>query len=212
MANAAGTAPPRPLRARFGCRRARAGRGRHPTPNGRDGSSAPECSALTRRAVGLFDQPGLFMVRLGHPKMVRVVEERLASLARVTPIPRPKSGLHRYCSGCAQETEHVTWSRDGPASIPSIRWPAAEVAAGTTICLSCGQWRAAASQPSPPAWSSWPRKLTAMRNLATADSIRATADGDSEAAAENEGMPPMREPPSVRRSARVRRVPAAARP
>src|SRR5947209_19405436 len=68
-----------------------------------------ECSALTRRAVGLFDQAGLFMVRLGQPKAVPVVEERLASLAhdrpgppRVKPIPRQKSGLHRYCSGCAQ--------------------------------------------------------------------------------------------------------------
>jgi len=25
----------------------------------------------------------------------------------------------------AQETEHVAWSRDGQASIPSIRWPGA---------------------------------------------------------------------------------------
>ncbi len=177
-----------------------------------------ECSALTRRAVDLFDQPGLFMVRLDQPKVVPAVEERLASLAherpgppRVKPIPQQKSGLHRYCSGCAQETEHVAWSRDGRPSIPSIRWPAAEPAGGTTICLNCGQWRAASSQPSPPAWSSWPRKLIAMRHLATADSTRATADGVSEAAAENEGMPPKREPPSVRRSARVRRVPAAAR-
>ena len=178
-----------------------------------------ERSALTRRAVDLFDQPGLFMVRLDQPKVVPAVEERLVSLAhvgpqplRVKPIPLQKSGLHRYCSGCAQETEHVAWSRDGRASVPSIRWPAAEPAGGTTICLTCGQWRAATSQPSPPAWSGWPRQLIAMRNLAiTADSIRATADGVSEAAAENEGMPPKREPPRARRSARVRRAPAAAR-
>ena len=130
---------------------------------------------------------------------------------RVKPIPRQKSGLHRYCSGCAQETEHVAWSRHGQASIPSIRWPAAGPAGGTTICLNCGQWRAAASQPSAPAWSSWPRNLIAMRNLAiTADTARAAADGVSEAAAENEGTPPKRERPSARRSARVRRVPAAA--
>jgi hypothetical protein len=178
-----------------------------------------ECSALTRRAVDLFDAPGLFMVRLDQPKVVSAVEERLASLAherpgppRVRPIPRQKRGLHRYCSGCAHETEHVAWSRDGRASIPSIRWPAAEPAGGTTICLNCGQWRAAASQPCPPAWSGWPRKLIAMRNLAiTADPARAAADGVSETAAENEGMPPKREPPRARRSARVRRVPAAAR-
>src|SRR6266508_5277527 len=136
-----------------------------------------ERSALTRRAVDLFDQPGLFMVRLDQPKVVPAVEERLVSLAhaepqplRVKPIPLQKSGLHRYCSGCAQETEHVAWSRDERASVPSIRWPAAEPAGGTAISLTCGQWRAAASQPSPPAWSSWPRKLIAMRHLATADS------------------------------------------
>src|SRR5438876_1182937 len=178
-----------------------------------------ECPALTRRAVDLFDQPGLFIVRLDQPKVVPAVEERLASLAherpgppRVRPIPRQKSGLHRYCSGCAHETGHVAWSRDGRASIPSIRWPAAEPTGGTTICLNCGQWRAATSQPSPSAWSSWPRKLIAMRNLEiTADSARAAADGVSETAEENEGMPPKREPPSARRSARVRRVPAAAR-
>src|SRR5205807_9832170 len=87
-----------------------------------------ECSALTRRAVDLFDQPALFMVRLGQPEVVPVVEERLASLAHegpgpppVKPIPRQKSGLHRYCSGCARETEHVGWSRHARASIPSIR-------------------------------------------------------------------------------------------
>jgi len=41
MADAAGTTPPRPVRAHCGRRRAGAGRGRHPTPDGRDGSSAP---------------------------------------------------------------------------------------------------------------------------------------------------------------------------
>jgi hypothetical protein len=170
-----------------------------------------EGSALTRRAVDLFDHPGLFMIRPGRPKVVPVVEQRLASLARAKPIPRRRSGLQRYCSGCAQETEHVAWSRDGRASIPSIRWPAAKPARGTTLCVNCGQWRAAASHPSPPAWSSWPRKPIAMRSLATADSIHATVDGVSEAAAENEGMPPKREPPRARRSARVRRIPAATR-
>lgn len=179
-----------------------------------------ECSALTRRAVDSFDHPGLFMVRLDRPRAMHAAAKTLEPVAlkrrpgrgRVAPTDRHKGGgLHRYCSGCAYETEHVAWSRDGLASIPSIRWPAAEPAGGTTICLDCGHWRAAISQPSPPAWSSWPRKLIAMRNLATADSIRAAADGVSEAAAENEGMPPKREPPSVRRSARVGRVPAAAR-
>jgi len=173
---------------------------------------------LTRRAVESFDHPGLFMVRLDWPRAMPAAAKTLDPLAlkrpgrgRVAPTDRHEGGLHRHCSGCARETEHVAWSRDGRPSIPSIRWPAAEPAGGTTICLNCGQWRAASSQPSPPAWSSWPRKLIAMRHLATADSTRATADGVSEAAAENEGMLPKREPPSVRRSARVRRIPAAAR-
>jgi hypothetical protein len=163
----------------------------------------------------LFDQPGLFMVRLGQPKGVPPVEEKLVSLGDerpgITPIRREKSGLHRYCSGCAQETEHVTWLRNGQASNPSIRWPADEPASGTTICLNCGEWRAATSQPTLSAWSSWPRKVIAIGNVAPADSMLATPEVVCEAAAENEGMPPKREPPGVRRSAGVRRVPAAAR-
>ena len=109
-------------------------------------------SPVTRRAVDAFDHPGLFMVRLGQPKAVAAVTKTVAPLAHeerrapgVRPIPRQKSGLRRHCSGCAQETEHLTWSHDGRASIPSIRWPAAEAARGTTICLDCGQWRAAAA-------------------------------------------------------------------
>ena len=226
----AGSAEPRADRACF-CRsrgRAGVGRGGSPAPPGRCGGGGHERSAkrravsglpLTRRAVDLFDHPGLFVVRLGQPKVVPAVEERLASLAherpgspRVKPTPRQKSGLHRYCSGCAHETEHVAWSHDGRASIPLIRWPAAEPAGGTTICVNCGQWRAACSQPSSPAWSSWPRKVIAMRNVAiAADSARTADDWVSEAAAENEGMPPKREPRRARRNARVRPVPAAAR-
>jgi len=116
------------------------------------------------------------MVQLDQPTVVPVVDERHASPAqerpgppRVKPINRQTGGLHRYCSGCAHETEHVAWSHDGQASIPSIRWPATGPAGGTTICLNCGQWRAATSQPTPPAWSSWPRKLIAIRSLATVD-------------------------------------------
>jgi hypothetical protein len=177
------------------------------------------CSALTRRAVDSFDNPGLFMVRLDRPRAMPAAAKTLEPLApkrpergRVAPTDRHKGGLHRYCTGCTRATEHVPWKADGRGSIPSIRWPAGEPAAGATICLNCGQLRAATSQPNPPAWSSWPRKPIAMRNLAiTSDSIRATADGVSEAAAENEGMRPKREPPSPRRSARVRRIPAAAR-
>ena len=110
--------------------------------------------------------------------------------ARAKPPARQKSGLRRHCSGCAHETEHVAWARDGRASIPSIRWPAAETATGTTICLNCGQWRAAASHAGLMAWSSRP---IATRTLAIVSD-----DAVSEAAAENEGMPPKREPQPAR--------------
>jgi hypothetical protein len=153
-----------------------------------------------------LEQPGLFVVRGNKPKVVPAAEEGLASLAherfgaaRTKPNARQKSGLHRYCSGCAQETEHVAWVRDGQASTPSIRWPAAEPASGTTICLTCGQLRAIASQASPTAWSSWPRKLISRRNLAiAADSAPDADDAVSETPAENEGMPPVREPRPAR--------------
>lgn len=110
--------------------------------------------------------------------------------ARAEPPARQKRGRYRHCSGCARETEHVAWASDGRASIPSIRWPAAEPASGTTICLNCGQWRAAAAQAGLTAWSSRP---IATRKLAiVAD------DAVSEAAAENEGVPPKREPQPAR--------------
>lgn len=67
------------------------------------------------------------------------------------------SALRRYCSGCARETEHVLWPNREPTSIASIRWPVAEPAASSTICLDCGQLRVAAARPIPSAWSSWPR-------------------------------------------------------
>jgi hypothetical protein len=122
-------------------------------------------------------------------------------LGRVAPTDRHKSGLHRHCSGCARETEHVAWTADGRGSIPSIWWPTAEPAAGTTICLNCGQWRAASFQPRPPAWSSWPRTRVATTSLALAAHSADTADDwVSETAAENEGMPQKREPRRPRRS------------
>jgi hypothetical protein len=172
----------------------------------------------TRRAVVSFDHPGLFMVRLERRSAMPAAAKTLEPLgrpperARVAPTDRQRGGLHRYCSGCAHETEHVAWAGDGRGGVRSIRWPAADPASGSTICLSCGQWRAATSQPSLPAWSRWPRKLIAIRDLEiTTDSARAPADWVSETAAENEGMPPKRELPTGRRSARVRRVPARAR-
>jgi hypothetical protein len=168
---------------------------------------------VTRPSVDLFDHPGLFLVPLDRPRAMSAAAKTheppamRPGRARVAPTDRRKSGLHRYCSGCAHETEHVAWAADGRGSIPSIRWPTTEPAIGTTICLHCGQWRAGTSRPNPPAWSSWPRKPIATRRLAVATDSAATAnDWVSETAAENEGMPPRREPRRLRRSsARLRR-------
>jgi hypothetical protein len=175
---------------------------------------------LTPVAVDSFDHPGLFLVRLERPRAIPAAAKTLEPLAqrrpgrrRVAPTDRDKGGLHRYCTGCTRETEHVAWTAEGRGSIPSIRWPAVEPAAGTTICLNCGQWRAAPSQPRPPAWSIWPRNPIPPRSPAIAATPADTADDwVSETAAENEGMPPKREPrPLPRRSARWRHVRAIAR-
>ena len=169
-------------------------------------------SPLTRRAVEVFDHPGLFMVPLDQPRAMpataKAVKPPAVPLgrARVAPTDRHKSGLRRYCAGCAHETEHVALAANGRGSTPSIRWPSSEPAIGTTICLNCGQWRGGSSRPNPPAWSSWPRKPIATRRLAVAtDSADSADDWISEATAENEGMPPRREPRRLRRrSARLR--------
>jgi hypothetical protein len=175
---------------------------------------------LTLAAVDSFDHPGLFLVRLERPRAMPAGAKTLEPLAlkrpgrgRVAPTDQHKVGLHRYCTGCTRETEHVPWTADGRGSIPSIRWPAAELAGRATICLNCGQWRAAPSQPMPPAWSSWPRNPIAPRSPAIAADPADTADDwVSETAAENEGMPPKREPrPLPKSSPRLRRVRAIAR-
>ena len=169
---------------------------------------------VTRKATDLFDHPGLFLVPLARPLvMSAAAKTREPSAmrrgpARVAPTDRHKSGLHRYCSGCARETEHVVWAPEGHGSTTSIRWPSAEPAIGRTVCLNCGQWRAASPQPGPPTWSSWPRRRIATPSLAVAGDSAGTADdSDSETAAENEGMPPRREPRRLLRSdARLRRA------
>jgi len=156
---------------------------------------------LTRRAVDSFDHPGLFMVALGRPRAVSVAEKTHEAPAmrpwrgRVAPPDRHKRARRRYCSGCVQETAHVAWAADGRRSIPAIRWPTTEPAIGTTMCLDCGQWRAASSRPNPPAWSSWPRSRIATPSLAVAAyATDTTEDWLYETAAEDEGMPPKREP------------------
>jgi hypothetical protein len=176
-------------------------------------------SPITRWAVDVVDQPGLFMVSLARRRAMSAAAKTheppdiRPGRARVAPTDRHKGGLHRYCSDCAQETEHVAWTADGRGSTPSIRWPSTEPAIGTTICLICGQWRAASVQLRPPAWSSWPRSQIATPSLAVAaDSTDTADDWVSEKAAENEGMPPRREPRRLRRSgARLSRAGAVAR-
>jgi hypothetical protein len=181
---------------------------------------AMERSELEQRRGELTRSlPGLFMVPLDRPRAMSAAAKTVEmpalrpGRARVAPTDRHKGGLHRHCSGCARETEHVAWAAAGRGSIPSIRWPTAEPAAATTICLNCGQCRAASSQPRPPAWSSWPRTPVAMRSLALAANPADTADDwASETAAENEGMPPKREPRRLRRSsARLTRPRAVVR-
>jgi hypothetical protein len=174
---------------------------------------------VTRSAVDAFDHPGLFLVPLGRPRAMSAAAMTHESpvmrpgRARVAPSDRHKGGRHRYCSGCTQETEHVAWAADGRGSTPSIRWSTTEPAIGTTICLNCGQWRAASPQPRPPAWSRWPRSRIVTPSLAVAADCADTADDwASETAAESEGMPPRRERRRPRRStARLRRRRAVAR-
>lgn len=120
-------------------------------------------------AGGLFN--GLFKVRLDILGATPAARQGGA----VFPHPRPEHArarlsrrqaagraLRRYCSGCARETEHVPWSSHGPAHIASIRWPVAEPAGGTTICQDCGQVRVAATRPTAPAWSSWPKSRVSL--------------------------------------------------
>jgi hypothetical protein len=185
VADDAGAAAPCADRARLARSRAGAGRDRHPTPAGRDSCCARgaemSASALTHGAVDVLDHPGLYVVPLDRPRTMPAAAKTLEppgmhrGHARVAPTDRREVGLHRFCSGCAHETEHVVWAADGRGSIPSIRWPAAEPKIGTTICLACGQWRAASPRPSPPAWSSWPRSPIAARRLAVAADSADTA-------------------------------------
>jgi len=138
---------------------------------------------------------GLFEIRLGG----RPAGAAEQSVRRVEPPFREggEHGLHRYCSGCSQETEHVLWRGDDGASIAAIRWPAAEPASGTTRCVDCGQWRAPASRPTAPAWSFWPRlPIEPGRVLIVSKRVD---EAPLESAAENEGMPPLRDPTSLGR-------------
>jgi len=129
------------------------------------------------------------------------VSEEVQPAPLIEPAPFRQAGqrgLHRYCSGCAQETEHVLCQSDDGPGIPPIRWPAAKAASGTTMCVDCGQWRAEASRPIAPAWSFWPR--LPVDTSARPDSPTPVQDRPLESAAENEGMPPLLAPTRLRPS------------
>jgi hypothetical protein len=94
---------------------------------------------------------GLFEIRLGGRGTAAPQKVEFSARAESPFRQAEQRGLHRYCSGCARETEHALF-REGDrasdrASIAAIRWPAVRAASGTTICVDCGQWRAAAGQP-----------------------------------------------------------------
>jgi hypothetical protein len=116
------------------------------------------------------DHPGLFMIRSNGQSAASDLEETRIPVGR-SVLDRATSAaetpLRRYCAGCSRETEHGAWGAARRAGIPTIRWPGTETASGTTICLDCGQLRALASQPSPPGWSSWPRKAAKRQGGAT---------------------------------------------
>jgi len=138
---------------------------------------------------------GLFEIRLGGTPAAAAEQ----SARRVEPLFRQagERGLHRYCSGCSQETEHVLCRGDDDASIPAIRRPAAEPASGTTMCVDCGQWRAPASRPNAPAWSFWPRVPPGPGDVLSVS--KPDHEAPLESAAENEGMPPLQDPPRLGR-------------
>ena len=141
---------------------------------------------------------GLYEIRFRRTSAAPSEEAQSAPLVEQTPFrPSGPRGLHRYCSGCAQETEHVLCGSDnGGPSIPPIRWPAARAASGTTMCVDCGHWRVAASKPIARAWSFWPR--LPAETSAKPEPVTSAQEGPLESVAENEGMPPLRPPTRLR--------------
>jgi hypothetical protein len=140
---------------------------------------------------------GLFEIRF---RLTPAAANAEVQSARLTEPFRQtvERGLHRYCYGCAQETEHVLCESDDGPSIPAIRWPAAQPASGTTMCVDCGHWRVAASRPIAPEWSFWPR-VPAEADTRP-ESQTPVREGPLEIPAENEGMRPPRAPARLRRS------------
>ncbi|HEY8791627.1 MAG TPA: hypothetical protein VIL96_01945 [Gaiellaceae bacterium] len=90
---------------------------------------------------------GLFEIRLGERSTAAPQKVEFPARAESPFRQAEQRGLHRHCSGCGRETEHVLFREGDGAGLPAIRWPAVKAASGTTICVDCGQWRAAARQP-----------------------------------------------------------------
>ena len=90
---------------------------------------------------------GLFEIRLGGRSTAAPQKVEFPARAESAFRQAEQRGLHRHCSGCARETEHVLFREGDVAGIPAIRRPAVKAASGTTMCVDCGQWRAAARQP-----------------------------------------------------------------
>ena len=142
---------------------------------------------------------GLFEIRFRRTPAAANAEVQTARLTEPPPFRQTgERGLHRYCYGCAQETEHVLCQSGDGRSIPAIRWPAAQPASGTTMCVDCGHWRVAASRPMAPAWSFWPREPVEAETRP--ESLTRAHEGPLENAAENDGMRPTRAPARLRRS------------
>jgi hypothetical protein len=134
---------------------------------------------------------GLFEIRLGERRTAASAQSGNGHTAVEPPFGEAgERGLHRYCSGCSRETEHVLCN-DGPKT-PAIRRPAVEPATGTTICVDCGQWRGPASRPNASEWSFWPRTPGEARPALRVS--KPASEGLLESAAENEGMPPLQIP------------------
>jgi hypothetical protein len=145
---------------------------------------------LEGKLVKPFPPHGLFKVRLDNSGQT-ASRRGLAALppqrsrpARTRAGSRPAAGsaLRRYCSGCARETEHVSWPGDAETTVTRIRWPAAKVASGTTICRTCGELLAPSSRPMLSAWSRRPRTPgvpAARRNGKPALSVAPADEGDA---------------------------------
>jgi hypothetical protein len=97
----------------------------------------------------MFDHPGLFIVPVNRSRAMSAPAKPIElpavppGPARVMPTDPRTGGLHRYCSGCAHDTEHVGAS-GGHGSMPSIRSADKRTGGGHDYLLDL--WPVACSQ------------------------------------------------------------------